>query len=117
MSVEHHDRAEDRLPGQAHQDTGKGYHRKGVHREGTEMRKLFGTDGVRGVANQDPMTSEMALRIGRAAADVFRDSARRHRIVIGKDTRLAGCMIESAPPSGLCFRGMAVFLVGPVPTP
>ncbi|HEY6010896.1 MAG TPA: phosphoglucosamine mutase [Nitrospirota bacterium] len=81
------------------------------------MRKIFGTDGVRGVANQDPMTSEMALRIGRAAADVFRDSNRRHRIVIGKDTRLSGYMIESALTSGLCSMGMDVLLVGPVPTP
>jgi phosphoglucosamine mutase len=81
------------------------------------MRKLFGTDGVRGVANQDPMTSEMALRIGRAAAHVFRDSSRRHRIVIGKDTRLSGYMIESALTSGLCSMGVDVLLVGPVPTP
>jgi phosphoglucosamine mutase len=81
------------------------------------MKKLFGTDGVRGVANQDPMTSEMALRIGRAAAHVFRDSARRHRIVIGKDTRLSGYMIESALTSGLCSMGIDVLLVGPVPTP
>ena len=81
------------------------------------MRKLFGTDGVRGVANQDPMTSEMALRIGRAAAHVFRDSSRRHRIVIGKDTRLSGYMIESALTAGLCSMGIDVLLVGPVPTP
>ena len=81
------------------------------------MRKLFGTDGVRGVANQDPMTSEMALRIGRAAAHAFRDSSRRHRIVIGKDTRLSGYMIESALTSGLCSMGVDVLLVGPVPTP
>jgi len=81
------------------------------------MRKLFGTDGVRGVANQEPMTSEMALRIGRAAAHVFRDSSRRHRIVIGKDTRLSGYMIESALTSGLCSMGIDVLLVGPVPTP
>ncbi len=81
------------------------------------MKQLFGTDGVRGVANQDPMTSELALRIGRAAAHVFRDSARRHRIVIGKDTRLSGYMIESALTSGLCSMGMDVLLVGPVPTP
>ena len=81
------------------------------------MRKLFGTDGVRGVANQDPMTSEMALRIGRAAAHVFRDSTRRHRVVIGKDTRLSGYMIESALTAGLCSMGMDVLLVGPVPTP
>lgn len=81
------------------------------------MRRLFGTDGVRGVANQDPMTSEMALRIGRAAAHVFRDSSRRHRIVIGKDTRLSGYMIESALISGLCSMGVDVLLVGPMPTP
>jgi phosphoglucosamine mutase len=81
------------------------------------MKKLFGTDGVRGVANQDPMTSEMAMRIGRAAAHVFRDSARRHRIVIGKDTRLSGYMIESGLTAGLCSMGMDVLLVGPVPTP
>lgn len=81
------------------------------------MKKLFGTDGVRGVANQEPMTSEMAMRIGRAAAHVFRDSTHRHRIVIGKDTRLSGYMIESALTSGLCSMGMDVLLVGPVPTP
>jgi phosphoglucosamine mutase len=81
------------------------------------MRRLFGTDGVRGVANQDPMTSEMALRIGRAAAHLFRDSSRRHRIVIGKDTRLSGYMIESALTAGLCSMGVDVLLVGPVPTP
>ena len=81
------------------------------------MKKLFGTDGVRGVANKDPMTSEMALRIGRAAAHVFRDSLHRHRIVIGKDTRLSGYMIESALTAGLCSMGMDVLLVGPVPTP
>jgi phosphoglucosamine mutase len=81
------------------------------------MKKLFGTDGVRGVANQDPMTSEMAMRIGRAAAHVFRDSSLRHRVVIGKDTRLSGYMIESALTSGLCSMGIDVLLVGPVPTP
>jgi len=81
------------------------------------MKTLFGTDGVRGVANKDPMTSEMAMRIGRAAAHVFRDSPRRHSIVIGKDTRLSGYMIESALTAGLCSMGMDVLLVGPVPTP
>ncbi len=81
------------------------------------MKRLFGTDGIRGVANQDPMTSEMALRIGRAAAHVFRDSPRRHRIVIGKDTRLSGYMIESALTSGICSMGVDVLLVGPMPTP
>jgi phosphoglucosamine mutase len=63
------------------------------------------------------MTSEMALKIGRAAAHVFRDSSRRHRIVIGKDTRLSGYMIESALTSGICSMGVDVLLVGPVPTP
>jgi phosphoglucosamine mutase len=63
------------------------------------------------------MTSEMAMRIGRAAAHVFRDSSRRHRIVIGKDTRLSGYMIESALTSGLCSMGIDVLLIGPVPTP
>jgi phosphoglucosamine mutase len=63
------------------------------------------------------MTSEMAMRIGRAAAHVFRDSSRRHRVVIGKDTRLSGYMIESALTSGLCSMGVDVLLVGPVPTP
>jgi len=81
------------------------------------MKTLFGTDGVRGVANKDPMTSEMSMRIGRAAAHVFRDSTRRHSIVIGKDTRLSGYMIESALTAGLCSMGMDVLLVGPVPTP
>ncbi len=81
------------------------------------MTKLFGTDGVRGVANREPMTSETALRLGRAAAHVFRDSSRRHRIVIGKDTRLSGYMIESALTSGICSMGVDVLLVGPVPTP
>lgn len=81
------------------------------------MRKLFGTDGVRGTANQEPMTSETALKVGRAAAHVFRDSSRRHRIVIGKDTRLSGYMIESALTAGICSMGVDVLLVGPVPTP
>ena len=63
------------------------------------------------------MTSELALRLGRAAAHVFRDSSRRHRIVIGKDTRLSGYMIESALTSGICSMGVDVLLVGPVPTP
>jgi phosphoglucosamine mutase len=80
-------------------------------------RKLFGTDGVRGIANQDPMTSEMAMKLGRAAAHLFRSSVGRHRIVIGKDTRLSGYMLESALTSGICSMGMDVLLVGPFPTP
>ncbi|MDO8434828.1 MAG: phosphoglucosamine mutase [Candidatus Binatus sp.] len=80
--------------------------------------KLFGTDGVRGVANQEPMTSETALRLGRALAFVFRNSRGRHRrILIGKDTRLSGYMIETALESGICSMGVDVWLVGPLPTP
>src|SRR5947208_9854464 len=81
------------------------------------MRRLFGTDGIRGVANVEPMTSETALKLGRAAAHVFKRRAGRHRIVIGKDTRLSGYMIESALTSGICSMGVDVLLVGPLPTP
>jgi phosphoglucosamine mutase len=81
------------------------------------MRKLFGTDGVRGVANMEPMTVETALKLGRAAAYVFRRDERRHRIVIGKDTRLSGYMLESALVAGICSMGMDTLLVGPLPTP
>jgi phosphoglucosamine mutase len=81
------------------------------------MKKLFGTDGVRGVANVYPMTSEMAMQIGRAAAYIFKNGHRRHRIVIGKDTRLSGYMIESALVAGICSMGVDVLLVGPLPTP
>jgi phosphoglucosamine mutase len=81
------------------------------------MKKLFGTDGVRGVANVHPMTTEMAMQIGRAAAYVFKGSPRRHRIVIGKDTRLSGYMIENALSAGICSMGVDVLLVGPLPTP
>jgi phosphoglucosamine mutase len=81
------------------------------------MKKLFGTDGVRGVANVYPMTTEMAMQIGRAAAHVFRNGKRRHRIVIGKDTRLSGYMIENALVAGICSMGVDVLQVGPLPTP
>jgi phosphoglucosamine mutase len=81
------------------------------------MKKLFGTDGVRGVANVYPMTTEMAMQIGRAAAYVFRNGHKRHRIVIGKDTRLSGYMIENALSAGICSMGVDVLLVGPLPTP
>jgi phosphoglucosamine mutase len=81
-------------------------------------RKLFGTDGVRGVANQEPITSETALRLGRALAYVFRNNSGRHRrILIGKDTRLSGYMLETALESGICSMGVDVWLVGPLPTP
>ncbi len=81
------------------------------------MRKLFGTDGVRGVANLEPMTSETAMKLGRAAAYVFKTRSGRHQIVIGKDTRLSGYMLESALTSGICSMGVDVLLVGPLPTP
>lgn len=81
------------------------------------MRKLFGTDGVRGVANIEPMTAETALALGRAAAHIFKNKDGRHRIVIGKDTRLSGYMIENALASGICSMGVDVLLVGPLPTP
>ncbi|MEK6656117.1 MAG: phosphoglucosamine mutase, partial [Nitrospirota bacterium] len=81
------------------------------------MRKLFGTDGIRGVANIEPMTGEMAMRLGRAAAYIFKNKTGRHRIVIGKDTRLSGYMLESALTSGICSMGVDVLLIGPLPTP
>jgi phosphoglucosamine mutase len=84
---------------------------------GPSQRRLFGTDGIRGVANQDPMTSEMALRLGRAVAYLFRSGGRRGRVVIGKDTRLSGYLFESAIASGLCSMGADVMLCGPLPTP
>ncbi len=96
-------------------------------------RQLFGTDGVRGVANLEPMTSETALKLGRALAYVFRDpkgsrgkkspakgenvAPHRHRVLLGKDTRLSGYMIETALASGICSMGVDVLLVGPLPTP
>ena len=81
-------------------------------------RKLFGTDGVRGTANTHPMTAEMALRLGEAAGRYFRrDGGDSHRVVIGKDTRLSGYMLENALTAGLTGTGMNVLLLGPVPTP
>ncbi len=80
-------------------------------------RKYFGTDGVRGVANRAPMDAQTALRLGRAAGAFFRDGKKRHRIIIGKDTRLSGYMIESALLSGICSMGTDVYVVGPMPTP
>jgi len=80
-------------------------------------RKLFGTDGIRGVANVDPMTGELALQLGRAIAYLFREVKGKHRIVVGKDTRLSGYMLETAMASGICSMGADVMLVGPLPTP
>ncbi len=82
------------------------------------IRKLFGTDGIRGVANAEPMTPESILRLGRAVGRYFQTSSdRRHKIVIGKDTRLSGYMVETALASGLCSMGVDVLLMGPMPTP
>jgi phosphoglucosamine mutase len=82
-------------------------------------RRYFGTDGIRGHANRHPMTSELALKVGMAAGTVFRnqDQSHGHRVVIGKDTRLSGYMIESALLSGFTAVGCDVFLLGPMPTP
>lgn len=79
--------------------------------------KLFGTDGIRGKANQPPMTGEIAFKIGRAAAYVLKKKDGRGMILIGKDTRLSGYMLESALTSGICSMGVNVVLVGPMPTP
>jgi phosphoglucosamine mutase len=82
------------------------------------VRKIFGTDGIRGIANVDPMTTEMMVKVGRAAAHIFKERGKgRHRIVIGKDTRLSGYMLENALASGICSMGVDVMLVGPLPTP
>ena len=85
----------------------------------TKTRKLFGTDGVRGVANAHPMTGEVAMSLGRALTQILRKSGgrKRPRIVIGKDTRLSGYMFETAITSGICAAGGEVMLVGPLPTP
>jgi len=80
-------------------------------------RKLFGTDGIRGTANSKPMTAEIALKVGMAAAAHFTRGDHRHRVVIGKDTRLSGYMLEPALTAGFISMGMDVILVGPMPTP
>lgn len=79
--------------------------------------KLFGTDGIRGKANHYPMTGEIAFEVGRAAAYVLKKTNGRNKILIGKDTRLSGYMLESALTSGICSMGTNVVLVGPMPTP
>jgi phosphoglucosamine mutase len=83
------------------------------------MARMFGTDGVRGVANMPPMTAEMVLEIGRATAYVCKQhqDTRRHRIVIGKDTRVSGYLLENALTAGICSMGVDVYLLGPIPTP
>ena len=115
--------------------------KKSAHKVGNHKRHLFGTDGVRGVANVEPMTSEMALKLGRAIAYVLpernsrpiptrlanrpspgskpNESIPKHRykVIIGKDTRLSGYLLETALASGICSMGADVLLVGPLPTP
>ncbi len=84
------------------------------------MKRLFGTDGIRGIANVEPLTAEMAVSLGRAAAYFFKKKKNKighHRIVIGKDTRLSGYMFEGALTAGICSMGVDVLLVGPMPTP
>jgi phosphoglucosamine mutase len=86
-------------------------------------KKIFGTDGVRGTANVEPVTAETALKLGRAAAYIFKNLERqsrsrgRHKIVIGKDTRLSGYMLENAISSGILSMGVDVLFIGPLPTP
>lgn len=80
-------------------------------------RKLFGTDGIRGVANVYPMTAEIAMQVGRAVAYYVRNGSHRHRIVVGKDTRLSGYMLETALAAGICSMGVDVMMVGPLSTP
>ena len=82
-----------------------------------KKRKLFGTDGVRGVANQHPITADMAMTLGRAIAQISKRGGHRHRILVGKDTRISGYMLEFALASGVCSMGVDVTLVGPLPTP
>jgi phosphoglucosamine mutase len=79
--------------------------------------RLFGTDGIRGTVNDHPMTPETVLRVGMASASLLREKYGRNMILIGKDTRLSGYLIESALTSGICSMGMNVTLVGPIPTP
>jgi phosphoglucosamine mutase len=89
----------------------------------SEAKKIFGTDGVRGTANIEPVTAETALKLGRAAAHVFKNLNKqprghgRHKIVIGKDTRLSGYMLENAISSGILSMGVDVLFIGPLPTP
>ncbi len=83
----------------------------------SSTRTLFGTDGVRGVANVHPMTGELMLQLGRALAYLIKKGDHRHRVIIGKDTRISGYMLETALASGLCSMGVDVLITGPLPTP
>ena len=89
----------------------------------SKPKKIFGTDGVRGTANVEPVTAETALKLGRAAGHVFKNLERearghgRHKIVLGKDTRLSGYMLENAISSGILSMGVDVLFIDPLPTP
>ncbi|WLS03147.1 phosphoglucosamine mutase [Shinella oryzae] len=80
-------------------------------------RRYFGTDGIRGQSNIFPMTPDLAMRVGIAVGTIFRNGDHRHRVVIGKDTRLSGYMLENAMVAGFTAAGLDVFLLGPIPTP
>lgn len=80
-------------------------------------RRYFGTDGIRGLSNTFPMTPDLAMRVGIAVGTIFRRGSHRHRVVIGKDTRLSGYMLENALVAGFTAAGLDVFLLGPIPTP
>lgn len=80
-------------------------------------KRYFGTDGIRGRSNTSPMTADIAMRVGAAVGNLFRRGDHRHRVVIGKDTRLSGYMIENALVAGFTSAGLDVFLLGPIPTP
>src|SRR4029077_13207810 len=80
-------------------------------------RKLFGTDGIRGTANTEPMTPETALKVAMAVGESLQNGTHKHLVVIGKDTRLSGYMLEPALTAGFVTMGMDVVLVGPLPTP
>ena len=80
-------------------------------------QKYFGTDGIRGTANKGVVTPETVMRLALATGEAFRCGNHRHRVVIGKDTRLSGYMLEPALTSGFTAMGMDVMLVGPMPTP
>ena len=80
-------------------------------------RRYFGTDGIRGQSNTFPMTPDLAMRVGIAVGTIFRRGAHRHRVVIGKDTRLSGYMLENAMVAGFTAAGIDAFVLGPIPTP
>ncbi len=112
----------DLVPSDARSASGAGSadHSRWRHRRAKPAamtRKFFGTDGIRGLTNSEPMTAETALRVGQAAGAHFLRGDHRHRVVIGKDTRLSGYMMESAMVAGFTSVGMDVVLLGPMPTP